>query len=286
MEPEHHDGPKRPPYRPPIGIPTPGEPRARATMVSVLLHLLVVLLVVGPTIFVSARLIDAAQQGGGGPGPAGGGGGGAQGTGGADSLRLKFIQERLDFMKVGTPVPEPVPEKKIEEKKPPEIEPPELEPPKPPPSPVPTLDSAALAAASRDTAASVVNGTGGGTGNDGSAGTGPGRGGGIGSGVGTGTGSGNGPGTGGGDGVLYPPTVVALPILPLPIPDKVRPYKMVAEFEVDSLGKARLLSFNPSRDAAYNRRIREMLLEIRFRPAVRADGRPVTARAIVTAEAL
>jgi hypothetical protein len=61
---------------------------------------------------------------------------------------------------------------------------------------------------------------------------------------------------------------------------------MVAQFEVDTLGKARLIGFNPSRDAGYNRRIREMLLEIRFRPAVTADGRPVVAIAVVTAEAM
>ena len=108
----------------------------------------------------------------------------------------------------------------------------------------------------------------------------------VGSGVGTGRGSGSGPGTGGGEGTIYPPTVVALPILPLPIPPRVRPYKMVAQFEVDSLGNAKLLGFNPSRDGGYNRRIREMLQEIRFRPAVTLDGRPVKALAIVTAEAM
>jgi hypothetical protein len=86
--------------------------------------------------------------------------------------------------------------------------------------------------------------------------------------------------------VIYPPTVVALPILPLPVPSKVRPYRMVAQFEVDSSGNARLIGFNPSKDASYNRRIREMLLEIRFRPAVRVDGRPVRALAVVTAEAM
>lgn len=80
--------------------------------------------------------------------------------------------------------------------------------------------------------------------------------------------------------------MIALPILPLPIPAKVRPYKMVARFEVDSTGAARLIEFNPSRDAGYNKRIRQMLLEIRFRPAVTADGRPVAALAIVTAEAM
>ena len=131
-----------------------------------------------------------------------------------------------------------------------------------------------------------MKGTDGGSGNDGTAGSGPGRGGGVGSGVGTGRGSSTGPGTGGGDATIYPPAVVSLPILPLPIPPKVRPYRMVAQFEVDSLGNAKLLAFNPSRDAGYNRRIREMLLEIRFRPAVRADGTPVKALAVVTAEAM
>jgi hypothetical protein len=77
-----------------------------------------------------------------------------------------------------------------------------------------------------------------------------------------------------------------MPILPMPIPGKVRPYRMVAEFEVDSTGAARLLNFSPSRDAGYNRKVREMLLEIRFRPAVRVNGRPIRAIAIVKYDAL
>ena len=40
-----------------------------------------------------------------------------------------------------------------------------------------------------------------------------------------------------------------------------------------------------SNDGGYNKRIREMLSEIRFRPATRPDGRPVLDTAIVTAEA-
>jgi hypothetical protein len=58
---------------------------------------------------------------------------------------------------------------------------------------------------------------------------------------------------------------------------------MTAEFDVDSLGNAKLVTFNPSRDAGYNKRVREALLEIRFRPATRMDGRPVRALAVVTA---
>ena len=69
---------------------------------------------------------------------------------------------------------------------------------------------------------------------------------------------------------IFPPTVVALTILPIPVPSKVRPYTLVAYFDVDTLGNATLLSFNPSKDGGYNKRIREMLSEIRFRPAVRA----------------
>jgi hypothetical protein len=74
-------------------------------------------------------------------------------------------------------------------------------------------------------------------------------------------------------------------LLPLPVPSKVRPYTMVAYFEVDTTGVARLLSFNPSKDGNYNKRVREMLMEMRFRPAVRGNGVPVKDTAVVTAEA-
>jgi len=241
--------------------------------------MLVILLVLLPTIIVSNQLLDYVQPGAGGPGPAGGGGGGNQSFPG----RIKYFPERVDFLKLETPAV-PVP-KKEEVVKPKE----EIKPPIPPPTPDPpkpaVADSAALAAARVDSTSAQV-GAGRGTGNDGTNGNGPGRGGGDGSGIGTGRGSGTGPGTGGGEGTVYPPTVVALPILPLPIPSKVRPYKMIAQFEVDSAGNATLLGFNESRDRGYNKRIREMLLEIRFRPAVTTNGRPVKAIAVVTAEAL
>jgi hypothetical protein len=77
--------------------------------------------------------------------------------------------------------------------------------------------------------------------------------------------------------------VVALTILPIPVPSKVRPYTLVATFDVDTLGNATLLGFNPSKDGGYNKRIREMLSEIKFRPAVRADGRPVRDTAQISA---
>ena len=275
-----HESTSRRPYRPPIGIPTKGEPRAQATAAAIALHLLVVLLVLAPTVFVSSRLLDFTQRGAGGPGPVGGGGGGAFSFPG----RIKYLPERVDFLKIQAE--KSVPKEEVVELKPEQVKPPPPPTP-PPPTPEPpatTSDSAAAAARADSTGAQT--GAGRGSGNDGTSGNGPGRGGGEGSGVGTGRGSATGPGTGGGDGTVYPPTVVALPILPLPIPARVRPYKMVAQFEVDSTGSARLIGFNPSRDNGYNRRIREMLLEIRFRPAVTMDGRPVKALAIVTAEAL
>lgn len=272
--------PTRRPYRPPIGIPVPGEPRARAAVVSVALHALLFLAVVAPTLFISSRLVDATQQGAGGPGPVGGGGGGNRGDGRRE--RLPYVQERLDYLQVQPP--EPVPKTKEE------IPTPKIEPPKPAPPPPPVEETPAPVpppvTATADSSGGAGTGTSTGTGSDGSAGDGPGRGGGVGSGVGTGRGSGSGPGRGGGEGDIYPPTVVALPILPLPIPSKVRPYKMVARFEVDEQGNATLLDFNPSRDSGYNKRIREMLAEIRFRPAVGMDGRPVRAIAVVTAEAM
>jgi periplasmic protein TonB len=271
---------KRPPLRPPVGIPSRGESRRTGTIASILLHALIFFLVVAPPVFIAATLDYDPKQGAGGPGPAGGGGGGSQGTGGVQSLR-----ERLQYMVLPkatvptppvpvTPPPKPVVEKKPEPPKPPPPEPTPPAPPAPPTPPTPVT-----------TDASVVAGTGGGSGKDGTAGSGSGSGGGVGSGVGTGKGSGVGPGTGGGSDAIYPPAVVSLPILPLPVPGKVRPYKMVAYFEVDTLGNAKLLAFNPSNDGGYNKRIKEMLGEIRFRPATRVNGRPVVDTAVVTAEA-
>jgi protein TonB len=269
----------RRPYRPPIGIPSAREPRTPATVASIVLHALFALIILAPTLFVSARFIDFQPQGAGGAGPAGGGGGGNRG--GADEALIRSAREQLNYLRVA---PEPERPRPPEEKKP-------LDPVKPPPPPVPEPPKPEPAAQLRvpavDSAALAAVGTGSaGSGTDGSTGNGAGSGGGVGSGVGTGRGSGNGPGTGGGEDTVYPPTVVALPILPLPIPSRVRPYRMVAQFDVDTLGNATLITFNPSRDAGYNRRIREMLQEIRFRPAVRVDGRPVRALAVVTAEAM
>ena len=269
-------------YRPPVGIPNPEQHRREATWLSLALHILLIVLAVAPPLWISQRINALQQQGPSGDGRAGGGGGGNKGTGGEsgrESLRFFFIPEAVPAPPA-TPAPVPVP--RIEEKKP-EIPVPEVK-----PEPVPpavAVDS--LPSAKATEVASVVPGSGGGSGKDGTAGSGSGTGGGVGSGTGSGRGSGTGPGTGAGndDSMIYPPTTVVLAILPLPVPKKVRPYKLIAYFEVDTLGNSKLLSFNPSNDNGYNRRVREMLSEIRFRPAVRGNGRPVLDTAVVTMEA-
>lgn len=84
-----------------------------------------------------------------------------------------------------------------------------------------------------------------------------------------------GPGTGGGPGVSYPPTPTQFFLPPLPAPSRVKPYHLIAFFDVDEKGNATLIGFNPSKDGGYNKRLREVLLALRFRPGVRPDGTPI-----------
>jgi hypothetical protein len=125
--------------------------------------------------------------------------------------------------------------------------------------------------------ASVSAGTGGGRGTDGSAGNGSGSGGGIGSGVGTGRGSGVGAGTGGGAGTIYPPTPTELFIPPMPPPSKIKGFELIAQFDVDSTGKVIDFKFTETKDGAYNKKLKEILGSVRFRPGVNGLGVPVRA---------
>ncbi|HYN19412.1 MAG TPA: hypothetical protein VE078_00510 [Thermoanaerobaculia bacterium] len=147
-----------------------------------------------------------------------------------------------------------------------------VEPPKPIIPPVAAAPQPTAPAAQPSATAATA---GPGTGNAGTPGAGPGSGGGIGSGTGPGTGSGAGPGTGGGPAGSYPPSPTQFFLPPLPAPPSVRGYHLVAWFDVDEKGTATLLGFNPSRDGGYNRKLRDVLLSLRFRPGVRADGTPV-----------
>ncbi len=268
-------GKPRRPLRLLHGIPDPERRGPTGLLLSAALHLGILILMILPPL-IASELDLPLTQGGGGPGPAGGGGGGSGGTGGE-----VVTPERLQYMQVA-PVAPAAPAPVIP---PPKPEPEPVPEPVVPPPVAPTPEAPVAEAPAAAPAPSQVTGTGGGSGNDGSAGNGPGTGGGVGSGAGTGRGSGTGPGTGGGPGDIYPPQVTNLALLPIPVPNRVRPYRMVAWFDVDERGNAKLIAFNPSRDNGYNRKIREMLSEVRFRPAVRADGTPIRDTVSIVAEA-
>jgi hypothetical protein len=156
-----------------------------------------------------------------------------------------------------------------------------------PPKPVVTPPKAQVQPQATPPPTDAVPVTGGaaGTGNEaGAGGAGPGSGGGIGSGVGTGTGSGTGPGTGGGADSVYPPTPKVVFIPPNPVPAKIKPYTLVALFDVDSTGRVLSFDFNESRDGGYNKKLREQLGRLRFNPGVKRDGTPVRATGQLTYE--
>lgn len=259
----------RPRYRPPVGIPDalPEVPWWRGSVVSILLHALVIALLLVP-LAAPELLPEILNQGAGGPGPAGGGGGGRRGTGG------ESLEERVRYIDVAPPPPAAAPDPTrlqppVEEKKP-EVVPPAA----PPPPSVDVKTDVKLPEVS--SSVSAVRGQGGGTGNDGTNGSGPGSGGGVGSGVGTGRGSSVGPGTGGGPGTVYPPQPTNLVLPPPSLAQKYRPYIATAYFDVDEKGNATLIALQPpARDRDYHRKLLATLQDYRFRPAVRSDGTPV-----------
>ncbi len=264
--------PKRP-LRPLHGIPEAEKRGRTGWLLSGLFHGLILLGLLLPPLV--GRLLEEQDTGGaGGASDAGGGGGGSGGTGGITPERINYIDVAPPASAVPTTVPPPIPV------------PTPTPVPTPPPEPVPEPQAAQTQVPPPVSGTTIPSaGSGGGSGTDGSNGNGPGSGGGVGSGVGTGRGSGVGPGTGGGGNQIFPPVVTNLAILPIPVPSRVRPYRLVAQFDVDERGNARLIGFNPSRDRGYNNKIREMLAEVRFRPATRADGTPVRDTAVITAEA-
>jgi periplasmic protein TonB len=217
-------------------------------------HALILFLILAPIVG-SSDFTHAPVTGGGGEGPAGGGGGGINGPGSLVE-HLEFVRVRSDPTVMPKPKPLTVPPVKQ-------------------PEPKPRVESPVTPAPSVSSAPVTPTTTGEATGNAGTAGAGPGSGGGVGSGVGTGRGSSVGPGTGGGPGKDYPPTLRDLFIPPLPAPDRIKPYHLIAWFDVDEKGKATLISFNPSRDGGYNKRLLEVLRSLVFRPGVRADGTPM-----------
>ena len=209
-------------------------------------------------------------QGAGGPGPAGGGGGGSA----APAARRSWCT----YVQCPAPPPAPTPKPVAV------VPPPVVKPPQPVRSAARGEAAGADAAARRsprprwkrqvDDATAPTPGTGGGTGRDGTDGNGPGAGGGVGSGIGTGRGSGTGPGTGGGVQANYAPTPTEMFIPPLPMPDKVRGFHLVAEYDVDETGKVLDFNFTPTRDGGYNKRLDDVLKSFKFRPGTTPDGTP------------
>jgi hypothetical protein len=256
-------------------MPVAREDRRGWGLLSLLLHILVIVLLLMP-VATHTGDVQEKPQGAGGPGPAGGGGGGHRGTGG--------IQEHVRYIRVAQTPP---PVEKPVVKPPPVVQPPPPKPVIPPPQvakPVeltPEIKAADLKIAEpvKTEAPAPIPGTGGGTGKDGTAGSGPGTGGGYGSGIGTGRGSGIGPGTGGGAQADYPPSPTELFIPPLPMPDKVRGFHLVAEYDVDETGKVLDFKFTPTRDGGYNRRLEEVLRSFKFRPGTKPDGTPIRMKA-------
>jgi protein TonB len=259
--------------RPPIiGLPQHREQqRWQGWIASLLAHLfLLALIIVAPQLAPEPDLGRA--EGAGGLGPAGGGGGGSRGGGAQERLQYVRLEppapaaaskavESPVKRPVEQPVPVPPPKSQVTPTPTPTPSPPKAEPPAPPAPTTPVTSGIGDGA-----------GSGSGTGTSSGTGAGSGTGGGVGSGEGTGRGSGVGPGTGGGNAANYPPTPRQVFLPPLPAPSKVRGFKMVAWFDVDSTGKATLLRFTPTPDAAYNKKLKETLLAMKFRPAVRPDG--------------
>ena len=250
-----------PVYRPPLGLPLRRESRW-GSVVSLLLHGLLLLLIFMP-LFEHDVLLQA-TRGGGGPGPVGGGGGGQRGTGGESR------QENVRYVAVA---PAPASAPAIVAPQPPKPVPPPPEPVPPEPPKVDVKLDASMAPA----AIAPVAGTGGGTGSDGTGGTGPGTGGGTGSGVGTGTGSANGPGTGGdgmSDTMIAHPTYQPLPFDPAPSSVRGKPLKV--QFLLDDRGNILKVQFASSGDRSYDKAVRETFSRWTFRPAVlRTTGAPV-----------
>jgi protein TonB len=268
-----HSG-RRPRRLPATGLPAARDDRKLSSVVSLALHVLVIMLIIGPAVSHTGIVIER-PQGAGGLGPAGGGGGGRRGSGGVQE-RVTYVRPAPPPVAAPTPTPAPVipPPTAIVQPKP--VPPPEVKLPEPTP---PEVKTEAKSEAKPADATAPTPGNGGGTGSDGSNGTGPGSGGGVGSGIGTGRGSGTGPGTGGGVQENYSPAPIELFIPPMPFPAKLRGFKLIAEFDVDASGKVLNYTFTSTGDRSYDKRLDEVLKATRFRPGTTPDGHPIPMKA-------
>jgi protein TonB len=249
---------KRRPYRAPLGIPKGREDWRVGTGISIVMHVVIIVLLLMPLALTGD--VREFAQGAGGAGPAGGGGGGTRGAG---ALKAELLQ----FIRIAPPPPTPALQPKVVPPPPPQLL----------PTPQPQIDT-------RLPVPTMTTGTSGGTGSDNTAGSGPGSGGGVGTGIGTGRGSGMGPGTGGGNQPNFPPTPIEMFIPPLPVPESVKGFHLIAEFDVDETGRVLSLKFNETRDRGYNRRLSDVLRGYRFRAGTKPDGTPIRSKAQVVVD--
>ena len=249
----------RPADAPATAIPATRDRKRTGTIISILLHALLIWFLLRPEALNTNPNLKEIAQGAGGAGPAGGGGGGNSGTGSIHYVTVAPPPKP-------TPVPVPTPQVVIE-------------PPKPVEPVIPPLEMPKMATEKVEVKVqSPIVGAGGGTGADGTNGNGPGTGGGIGSGIGTGRGSGIGPGTGGGTQENYPPSPTELFIPPMPVPSSVKGFHLTVNFDIDEKGKiVGLPLFTPTKDGGYNRKLQEYLKTFKFRPGHTPQGVPIRA---------
>ncbi|HET7458516.1 MAG TPA: hypothetical protein VFJ74_12775, partial [Gemmatimonadaceae bacterium] len=80
----------------------------------------------------------------------------------------------------------------------------------------------------------------------------------------------------------YTPVPVETFLPPFPVPERVKGSELVAVFDVDSTGRVLNFDFKPTKDGSYNKRLREVLRDVRWRPATTQAGVPVRATATIT----
>lgn len=234
--------------------PPPARSRSVGVVLSIALHLLLGLLILVPLRHDFERVLLIGPNR---PGTAGGGGGGG-GRVAYITLPAPAASARV-AVEVTPPKPTP-PVTVTPTPVPPTVIPPPVPEEKSPAVPVP---AAPATAASPDSVAGVGPGTGGGAGG--------GNGGGIGPGNGAGSGPGNGTGVGEG-GTGTPPIPRQYIIPPQDAPKELRGKEIRVTSYIDANGKVERVEFHPEiSDGGYARRLREAMLNYRFKPATDAQ---------------
>ncbi len=78
-------------------------------------------------------------------------------------------------------------------------------------------------------------------------------------------------------GTIYPAAMITMFLPPMPIPSKAKG-DIVVVFDIDSTGKVIDFEFTPTKDAGYNRKLRDTFAGFQFRPAVNGQGVPVRSK--------